>query len=684
MCQSKHPTITHKELILCFSNHYSRCNRCLKENLYLTAPYPAARAQNTPPSLSPTTDHILTQLSVKIVNLYRPDQDMDLEEECCGDYHSPPPPSALEQWVPSSSDNENLLLDPEMDVKTIFASPNVVSAFAHENSEIVLKLVTPESIAEIMELFRTTPEKSLLRTIFQLFMSTNKALLQALSEVSAGIDGLAGILRLEGEGDLYRIGLATQILTTCVKMWPGDVFEMMTKSPVLFPAILESLGKDSVLHCAIALAQTPPSWFHTFLWGFLNAYVAGRIRLPPKPRSWNVNFPGIENCERVELNSLQRQRVLQVICAFLVAFPDETDFKEVMMKMIPFMVSASHIHAEMVQLFELGMLLPSSPRLVERALDIIDDRVEHHLLTEKALDYLTYAYDGERIEPVVNFLFRILSPEMLTHVNQFVLRAATKLVARMMEIAPYPRFFAKVTQHLIAYVWNRTTCESLLFRSVVLEIGTIVGDTPSWDGWKQFEREVIEPFMLKNRANRSVKISEENWDKLLVEKLMIQSSVIEMTAADRRPVYDNISDDDLSDSRSAESGSYETNPSEISDSDVIALPKIKDVAPRKIVGSMRMDRISPPLLVGDSEEEDGDRTFSPRAMPRQLGPMSLPLGPQAPPPEIAGDLKPPQSRVRINTGSVTNCPSPRTRRRAKSMAHREIDDEKKKKDCTVA
>lgn len=617
---------------------------------------------------------------------------MDLEEEeCCGEYPSPPTLSTLEKWSPSSHENENMELDPEMDVKSIFQSPNIVSAFSHENSEIALRLVTPESIAEIIDLFKTTQDRSLLGTIFQLFMSTNKALLQAVSEVSAGIDGLGSILVLEGDENLYRIGLATQVLTTCVKMWPGDVFEMMTKSAVLFPSILASLGKDSVLHCAMTLAQTPPAWFHTFLWGFLSAYVAGRIKLPPKPRSWNVDFPGITNCEKVELNSLQRQRVIQVICAFLKAFPDEIDFKDVMMKMIPFMASASHIQAEQVQLFELGMLLPSSPRLVERALDIIDERVEHHWLTEKALDYLSYAYDGEKIEPVVNFVFKILSPEMQKNLNPFVLRATTKLVAKMMEKAPYPRFFAKVTQHLIAYVWNRSVMrDSLLFRSVVLQIATIVGDTPSWDGWKQFEREVVEPFMLKSRVDKDVKISEENWDKLLVDKLMIQSSVIEMTVADRRPVYDNISDDDLSDSRSAESGSYTMNQSDMSDSDVIATPR-QQPAPRKMTGSMRMDRVAPPLIAGEGEEDvnDGERVpLGSRAVSRpSLGPMSLPLGPQgAPPPEIyGGGMKPPSPRVRINTGSVSNVPRPSPRRRAKSMAHPSpLDDEKKKKECNVA
>ncbi|OHT05343.1 hypothetical protein TRFO_05920 [Tritrichomonas foetus] len=545
-------------------------------------------------------------------------------------FRSPPPTNPIDEWTPpvssASSLIENVLMDPSTPIIQVLKTPGILLAFREKNPALILRITEDNSIREIIKIFQSTEDKDLQIIIFQLFFSSNSNLLQTFAGNVEYIDLASEIFDnskklilinencdhtsfTENRKDInieqshnycgghlndanfsycddfpmnikqtiYNIGITTQIFLKAIKNAPAEVLTVLLKSDNFFKLILENLEIEPIFQMAQQMVQLQPVWFHTYLWGYLVAYINERTKMPEIPKNWNVHIPSISNCFSVKLNSEQRSRVLNLFTRFFQTFMDQaSDFNDAVNSLFSFIISTSFDMKERLALFDIGQFLPSNNKLLDIALDIIDERIMNTELTQKALDYLTFYYDGKKIEPIVNFLFRALNPESINHFmrygpNNFVLQSLINLIDKMMERALYPRFFAKVVQHCISYSWNNNVLNKhILFLSTCLSIGEIVGDMPSWDGWTIFQENVVDQFSRHLNFTKDEKINTKNWDNQLINKLLTHSSVIEMTIEDQRPFYYDLANES-DETRSAESGSYAITTSDFSDSDEIEL-----------------------------------------------------------------------------------------------------------------
>ena len=492
---------------------------------------------------------------------------------------SPPPNQELCLWNPPglSSDQEidAALLDPSISADQVLRLPGIVQQFQHGNSRLVSLLTSPENLNEIISIVQNSESRELSMTAFQLFMLPNSALLKSFSQNFEYIEASISILTKcdAGQSDekkyCYAVGIISQIILKALKAAPADFLSVLKQSPNFFSYVLSFVEVESIFYMIMNIVQTRPAWFHTYLWGFLTAYIGERTKMVDPPKSWDISIISIENAAKVRLRgSESKARLLNIFTKFIQTFDGEQfqkEFRSSIGKLFPFIISTSFELNERLALFDLGKKLPPSSKLTELALYIIDDKIINTELTQKAIEYLTFAFNGERIEPIANFLFRILNtdsffPKNQNTTNNFIIQATVDLTKKMMQICQHPRFFAKIVQHCIACCWNNSNFNSqIMYRSACLSIGSVVGDMPSWNGWITFYDTVIALFHQKLPFDRTVKIDTTNWDKDLVDKLRTHSSNIPMSIDDFRPLFEVFIDEESDESRSAESGSYALN-----------------------------------------------------------------------------------------------------------------------------
>lgn len=493
-------------------------------------------------------------------------------------YDGPPHPQTQpETWNKTNSgsvDFTSLLEDPDKSIIEIISLYDVQTPMKEHNAAFEKLITRPETICEMLEYIKEGENKIIIIKIIQLFYSPNQTLLEALIDSTDNIDIITSIILYRGDNYLYRIGVACQILSEALHHWSSSVFEIMSQSQFCFSAMLSSIQITSIYQTLKIFAKTPPEWFHTFIWGLLTAYISGRTSMPMAPNGWKVEAPGIINCGNVKLNTSQRVCVLKIIGSFLKKFHTESKFPNCMASVLSYIASTIHGIPEKEALLKTGLYLQSNKKLIELALDILDREQFNLPITQKAVAYLAKWYDGEKIEPILNFVFRVLNPEFpgkydkncKKNPNIFVLQETIKLTSNILERVNYPRFFSKAIQHCIAYSWNnKIEADSLVFRSILLQLSTIVEDTPSWNGWITFHRQIIEKFNQNLEFQTDRRINTAGMDEDLLEKLKTHSSVIEITETDRKPFFYDISLDDFSQARSGESGSYDSEYDEDSD-----------------------------------------------------------------------------------------------------------------------
>lgn len=466
----------------------------------------------------------------------------------------------LSNWVNEESsvvDAVALLDDPDLPLTELFKSTNLMQIFREKNPVVEEYLHQPIIIDEMFDIIKSSEEVPHMQIIMSLFNSTNQSLLKLFADEPNILERIVDILELEENGSLYRIGLITQLLANTVTAWPSDALQNYCASPVLFPTLLSLLNYDSIFVCLLQIAQTQPVWFHHYLWGFIIGLI-GDKGLPKHPQSWNVKLPGVINCKDVNMVPIIRERVFKIFAKFSAVFTDETDFRTSLSQLIPKFMSVISTTEEKNALYQMALKVPPSNFLISHSFQIfknLDDVPLQEL--ESAVSYITYAYEGTEIEQIIHFIYNVFDRGVE---NVFIGKAIIDLITSTVDNFVYPRFLGKVFQHVVAIIWNRETEKSILENALLLQISAIVGDSPSWDGWEDFQNTVVESFSQSKEFPRDFMISIDNWDQDMVNKLQNPNSVIEMTPADKMFISMSFMNDELSgsESQSAESGSYHT------------------------------------------------------------------------------------------------------------------------------
>jgi hypothetical protein len=325
-------------------------------------------------------------------------------------------------------------------------------------------------------------------------------------------------------GSPLRTAYVTAILDAAVRRFPVDVLSFLGEIETAFPMLLSRVHEEAVFTFFNGLIGAVPADSAVFLWGFMRAVC------PEVPFGGPEELPaGVVACGKVAISQKGKVRVIELLGVAAKTFGEAIEFRVALGACLPGFLGISQELA-----FTVGLSLQPSAALVSRALALMASKSTPARDLEAGLRYLAYAYDASKIEPVVNFLYRILRS---SSTNNFVLQAATALVAATFSRATYPRFFAKVVQHCVARAWNRKPRlrGKLLYRAAVLEIAATVGDTPSWAGWEQFDRVVLRPYARREEFPRDFMIPEGDWDHGLVERLKTQPDVLLRSAIDRKP-----------------------------------------------------------------------------------------------------------------------------------------------------
>jgi hypothetical protein len=413
----------------------------------------------------------------------------------------------------------------EKALETLLARPEILTLFQNRNSEVHSRLLLPSSLKQLFIFLSTSDDRPILDIILRLFQSPNPSLLEAVFQSSELTHSLLSVLDVNSS---FRTGYVTSIIETAVRLSPDDVLLLLAEDQIVFPTLLKRITEESIFTLFCTLITLAPSDSCLFLWGFLHAIS------PDSPISIPSALPpGVSACQAIELTLPAKVRLLEMFIHSSKTHKEENQFAKALSGLLPLFLS---INA--VKTFTLALELPPSEPLISHSLQLISTKSTSPRDLELALRYLAYGYDGSKIEPIINFLHRILR----SSANNFVFQATSALISATFSKTTYPRFFAKVVQHCIARAWNRTARlrAKLLYRAAVLEMAIVVRDTPSWSGWEEFDRNVLEPFIRREEFSRNFLISEKNWDQELVDRIKTQPEVLERTIIDCKPSSGNL------------------------------------------------------------------------------------------------------------------------------------------------
>jgi hypothetical protein len=411
----------------------------------------------------------------------------------------------------------------------LLSRPEVVVWYRDLSPDVYERFFSPVTIKNLCQLLATSDSRPTLETIHRLFLSPNTSLLE---DLFSSADLTLSLLSVMNSGSGLRTGYAATIIESGFRHFPVDLLTAFNMIPQSFPTLLAHVHEEPIFALFHTVIGLVPASSATFLWGFI------RVLIPP---SHGLTLPddlppGVVACASVRLQPPAKLRVLELLRTAARTFSDDSPFRAALLEAAPHFADIS---ASVV--FGMGLALPPSPALVQQALGLMGAKTTPPRDLEAAVRYLAYGYDGARIEPVVNFLYRILRS---SSTNSFVLQAGAALVAATFERATYPRFFAKVVQHCVARAWNRKPKlrSKLLYRAIVIDIATAVGDTPSWAGWEEFDRTVLRPYANRNEFPHDFLIPEADWDKALVDRIKTQPETLERTVIDRKPSSGDIMD----------------------------------------------------------------------------------------------------------------------------------------------
>lgn len=416
------------------------------------------------------------------------------------------------------NDVEKVLSDPNSTVIDLLECTSIVMFFRENNQRLNDKFMELDTMSDILELFKTTRERQILSTLSNLYLSTNLTLLKTISQSVEVVNRLSLVLLLREPENFYRVGVVSRIISMAINKWPEKVFEIFPKSPIFYPTLLQNIDISSVYSLVLQIIQTPPFSQHCFIYGFLATLIGTKI--PPPPDYWDIKSIGISRCANVHIESSQRIYLFKLFKMIYLCFSNECPLSEFFGSSLVDFYKKSQSIQEKESIMDLGLALPFIEELYDIATDNIIRASSSTPLLEKSLEYLTKYHDGVGVEPVIDFMYKLLSCSYNFRPNNFIYEAVLALITDLVPKAEYPIFFAKSIQQLITYFWNRVEKKPLIYRTYLLSYATVVGRIPTWPGWASFKTEIIDKYVAFEEIQEDFKIPEEEWDDELIESIV--------------------------------------------------------------------------------------------------------------------------------------------------------------------
>jgi hypothetical protein len=232
---------------------------------------------------------------------------------------------------------------------------------------------------------------------------------------------------------------------------------------------------------------------HSFLWGYLLAFVPTHTLPTGVPCGWDVARAAVQNCLDCELRYTHKIELMKLFQCYVRTFKDHECFKTTVSESLALVLSELRRDEELTAAFDLATALSDHSSVASLALDILRrTEIAAGPPVEKAIVYLSENLDPALLRPALVYLFRLLRSDVA---NNFLYHAVSKLMDAMLEKSSEERPLVAATQHLVAFVWNRKgqNCPRLK-RAFLLELAAKTGAVATFPGWSQFVPAVLQPY----------------------------------------------------------------------------------------------------------------------------------------------------------------------------------------------
>lgn len=409
-----------------------------------------------------------------------------------------------------------IIISRQTSLKALFQSLPDMLVFFHRGESIVTNRLT-ELFDEIVHLFYETDDKFTISLITQLFLSKNHALLSLILNPST-IDVFSMIIE---SNDFYKIGVTTQILISAFEKWPYDLICTLYKSNIFFSAILKSIDKVSIYLFADLLICKSNDFSLSFIWGFFLSLIRKKYSDKP-PTYWDASLKPILNCSEIVISHYQRIMVIRILNSFLLHFQNEIQFRQIIIECLPLLYDDAVDDDELVELLNISFIVPYHKKIIQIALNLARKGKMDTMVTEKAILLLSIHAKNIPISEIINILYLLLQE---SHPNNFVFRSAVNLIQETIEKHPQSSLFILAMQQIIAYCWNYSRDNSLMFKSFIIGYASIFGPKCYLPNWSSFYIDVIYPFSKwKKNSNLDFRFDEKNWNKDFLNSIKTNSA----------------------------------------------------------------------------------------------------------------------------------------------------------------
>lgn len=419
---------------------------------------------------------------------------------------------------------EAILNDTSTSLETIFQNCHEILQFFNENDYTVTNRLIL-SFDEITELFLSTNERAILIMIKSLFLSKNTSLLELLLDPNS-IDFVSKIIQ---GTNLFKIGIATQIISSGLDKWPANLMSSIYQSSDFFHSVLISIDKPSVhllVECLIRqICVSTPS----FLWGFYVSLMHNEnIKIIPK--KWDISYRSISKCYDVNLDLEQRLLLYRIFYTFMTLYPNETEFKDIIYNSLPILLTNSESYEEQAEILNFAINFPEQEMFIDTAIKLATVENMNTDITEKAISYLSLHMNSIPIGKIIHILYLLINK---SQPNNFVYRVAANLIEEAVEHHSESALFIKATQNVIAYAWNHPPFQSLMFRSFIIGYSTIFGPRCSFPGWSIFYMEVVCPFSKRVGITSQYQFDESQLNISMLNE--IQKGTVDLSQFKKNP-----------------------------------------------------------------------------------------------------------------------------------------------------
>lgn len=402
----------------------------------------------------------------------------------------------------------SFISNPETTVKDVIDYPNITQFFKQRNKVLNEYFSKEETLNGIMDIIFEDKSHSAQLVCLQIFMSTNQTVIKLFLGKTKFVEQL--FIKLDEENaSVFLVGIITQILQKMLLNFSEEFFSLMDGMEIGYFSLLKNLENDSIYNLCTQIVKTPPSSAHKFLWGFLVAFCENMNEI--KEIRETIKIPSVQKCMEIELNPVQKLRVLKLFTSFSNTFKSNNEFKGFLFGIMMELVKLTLTDDEKCELLQIGLSfeLCNFP-LMDLSYQVMVSTTSNGALIQQAIKYISYQFSKKSlVEPIVQFLFNILQEDS-NLCNVFVLYDMNNLIEVILQRIPKRSAFVKLLQHCIIYSWNMYS-EKLMIRSFLIKLGIlIINEKPTMQEWKLFVENILKPFERKEIIDRDSKFDEGN------------------------------------------------------------------------------------------------------------------------------------------------------------------------------